>query len=88
MSQYISAGTSARIKVANADSMQLTFELTMTLGEWKIMARDLEDDEGDARKRLRRMIGEMIGGAAKAVDQTYSTTGWSGFNAADQSKDG
>lgn len=82
--QYIESGRVARVSIANPGDMMLRFELSMTLDEWKLLSADLEEGDGDARKHLRRMIATMIDGAAKAVTQTYSTTGWSGF-AAEQS---
>ena len=80
--RYLESGRTARITVAQPDDMLLRFDLTMTLGEWRILANDLNEDEGDARKTLRRMICTMIDGATQAVAQTYSTTGWSGFSPA------
>lgn len=77
--RYIEAGRVARIGIARPDEILLRFELTMTLGEWQLLADDLEEGDGDARRHLRKMIWTMIQGATRAIEQTYSTTGWSEF---------
>lgn len=68
-------GTTARVRIANPDDVELTFSLTMSAAEWRGLHRKLPDG-GDAPGQIKLMIGRMLS-LADRMDKTYRSTGWS-----------
>lgn len=76
MTQYIKAGTKAQFFMEDAEDVKLTFTLTLTVGEWRLLMRELGTTP--ASQTLGMIISTMLGELSGKMHTTYDTTGWSG----------